>query len=111
MARHPQAVYRCPHCQSIKAQSHHLGGECPSCFQSLPEDLQPAYLITNPHPFRRAKARSASRVPQGMGLPNQLLVGLVLALCVVPSFVPDQLQAPEFQELSSQMQAGDDRLH
>ena len=103
MARHPQAVYRCPHCKSIKAQAHHLGGECPSCFQLLPEDLQPAYLITNPHPFRRAKARSSARVPQGMGLPTQLLAGLVLVLCLVPSLVPTQFQAPEFQELSSQV--------
>lgn len=111
MARYPKAVYRCPHCQSIKAQAHHLGGECPSCFQSLPADLQPAYRITDPHPFRRAQSRSASMVPQGMGLPTQLLVGLVLALCVVPAVVPDQLQAPESQDLSSLVRAGDDRLH
>lgn len=50
-------------------------------------------------------------VPQGMGLPTQLLVGLVLALCVVPSLLPDQLQAPESQDLSSLVRAGDDRLH
>ena len=103
MARHPQAVYRCPHCQSIKAQAHHLGGECPSCLQLLPEDLQPAYLITNPHPFRRAKARSSARVPQGMGLPTQRMAGFVLVLCLVPSLVPTQFQAPELQELSSQV--------
>ena len=103
MRHHPQAVYRCPHCQSIKAQAHHLGSECPSCFQSLPKDLQPAYLITDSYPFRRARVHPSARVPQGMGLPTQLLAGLVLALCVVPSFVPTQFQAPEFQELSSQV--------
>ena len=102
MGRSPQPVYRCPHCLSIKPQHQHLGSECPSCFQPLPQDLQPAYLVTDPHPFRRSKAFAA----QGMGLSVKLLAGLVLGLCVVPALLPSQFQAPDAKDVSSLVRRG-----
>ena len=93
MSRKSQPVFRCPHCLSIRAEQKDLGGTCPSCFEKLAADLQPAYWLTDPHPFQRS---------QGMGVPLKLLAGLVVGLCVLPAVVPGQMPAPaESQEAMS----------
>ncbi|WP_413743724.1 hypothetical protein [Synechococcus sp. MIT S9451] len=94
MARTPQAIYRCPHCLSIRAQAVDLGGSCPSCFKPLPADLAPAYFVTDPNPHRGSSARSKL----GMGVPLKLIAGVVLAVSFLPALAPDPMPSPSSPE-------------
>jgi len=81
MAKRHQPVYRCPHCHSIRISTEDLGGPCPRCDAPLPAELQPAYRIGHPNPFRRQRPRS---VDQGMLGSLLVLTSMVLFVLVAP---------------------------
>ena len=61
-----EPIYRCPSCQSIKVKKYHL--RCPSCFQKLPADLEPAYYATQKDPFKKSSEIGFFKVIIGLVL-------------------------------------------